>query len=164
VSTSPEETAWKIHSTLVDWTGKVDTKASFALTVESGILVAVTALSGSGRRLGRIDGCALWAFYIGVAALAIGALFAISVVSPNLRKAKVTPESQDNFVFFGHVRHWDPAELETALRERDSLPVLARQLVVMSEIAWKKHERVKKSFALAVFGAFLVAMAGIFGA
>ncbi|WP_369170472.1 Pycsar system effector family protein [Streptomyces sp. R28] len=164
MSTSPEETAWKIHSTLVDWTGKVDTKASFALTVESGILVAITALSGSGRRLGRIDGCALWVFYLGVAALAIGALFAISVVSPNLRKAKVSPESHDNFVFFGHVRHWDPAELETALRERDPLPVLARQLVVMSEIAWKKHERVKKSFALAVLGALLVAVAGIFGA
>lgn len=144
MSTSPEETAWKIHSTLVDWTGKVDTKASFALTVESGILVAVTALSGSGRRLGRIDGCALWVFYLGVAALAIGTLFAISVVSPNLRKAKVSLESHDNFVFFGHVRHWNPAELEMALRERDPLPVLARQLVVMSEIAWKKHERVKK--------------------
>ncbi|WP_328844702.1 Pycsar system effector family protein [Streptomyces sp. NBC_00258] len=141
----------------------MDTKASFALTVESAVLVAITALSNSGRRLGRIDGCAIWSFYFGVAALAIGALFAISVVSPNLRKGKVSFESRDNFVFFGHVRHWDPADLETALRERDILPVLTRQLVVMSEIAWKKHERVKKSFAFAVLGAFLVVLAGIFG-
>lgn len=147
----------------MDWTGKVDTKASFALTVESAILVAITALSGNGRRLGRIDGCALWVFYLGVTALTISALFAISVVSPNLRKGKASSESHDNFIFFGHLRHWNPADLEMALRERDPLPVLARQLVVMSDIAWNKHERVKKSFAFAVFGALLVALAGIFG-
>lgn len=163
MSPDPVDTAWKIHSALVDWTGKVDTKASFALTVESAILVAITALSSNGRRLGRIDGCAIWVLYIGVAVLALSALFAISVVSPNLRKRKVPSEVGENFIFFGHVRHWNPADLERALRERDPLPVLSRQLVVMSKIAWGKHERVKWSFLLAVLGALLVAGAGIFG-
>ena len=33
------DTAWRIHGALVDWTGKVDTKASFALTIESDVLM-----------------------------------------------------------------------------------------------------------------------------
>ncbi|MFF4756163.1 Pycsar system effector family protein [Streptomyces sp. NPDC002514] len=162
-NTHPEDTAWRIHAAVADWTGKFDAKASFALTIESAILVAITALSGGGRRLGKIDGFAVWVFYLGVVALATGALFAITVVSPRLRKSEIHPGSNDNFMFFGHIRHWDPAGLETALREQDVLPLLSRQLVIMSEIAWTKHERVKKSFAFAVLGAVLVALAGIFG-
>lgn len=160
---NPEDTAWRIYSILVDWIGKFDTKASFALTIESAVLVAITALSGGGRRLGKIDGFALWVFYFGVAALAVGAILAISVVSPLWRRGKVRAESHDNFVFYGHIRHWDPADLATALRERDALPMLTRQLVTLSDIAWSKHERVKGSFAFAVLGALMVALAGVFG-
>lgn len=43
------DTAWRIHGALVDWTGKVDSKASFTVGVESAALAGVITLSASSR-------------------------------------------------------------------------------------------------------------------
>jgi hypothetical protein len=73
----------------------------------------------------------------------------------------VEAEWPDNFVYFGHLKHWDPDALADELRQRDPLPILTRQLVVMSRIAATKHRRVQESLIVALVGAFLVASAGI---
>ncbi|GAB7188958.1 hypothetical protein ATKI12_8789 [Kitasatospora sp. Ki12] len=154
------ETAWKIHAAVADWTGKVDAKASFALTLETAVLVAIGALLNAGDRLRHLSG--FWAnlfFWPGAACIGIAALYAIAVVSPNIRKRAMPTEAAENFVFFGHLKQWNTDDLAEALRTKDPLPVLTRQLVVMSQIAWTKHVRVRLSFNWAVAGSALLALA-----
>src|SRR3712207_62647 len=114
----PVDTAWRIHGAIADWTGKVDTKASFVLTIESALLV-----------------------------------------KPRVRRRDMADEWRDNFVFFGHRQSWRPEDLEAALAERSVLPVLTRQLVNMSKIAWRKHLLVEVSMLCAVVGTALVSLA-----
>jgi hypothetical protein len=160
--TDPAETAWRIHAAVTDWTGKVDGKATFALTIESAVLAGLVALSGSQSRFGHLT--TLWPallFWVGVTLLAIAIVLSVLVVSPRTRDRKVEAEWPDNFVYFGHLKHWDPDALADELRQRDPLPILTRQLVVMSRIAATKHRRVQESLIVALVGAFLVASAGI---
>jgi hypothetical protein len=158
----PVETAWKIHTALSDWTGKVDAKASFALTIESAALAVIVGLSGADHRFGNLRG--FWQnapFWGGVFLLGLSALAAVSVVAPRIRANSVEPEWADNFIYFGHLKFWQPDQLEQALKDTDPLPALSRQLVVMSRIAWTKHRRVQVSLWLAIAGAALVGVAGM---
>lgn len=158
----PVETAWKIHAALADWTGKVDTKAAFALSIESALLAGVVALSGSDSRFSHLKG--FWPvliFWLGVSLLALSVVLSVLVVSPRTRGSKVAAEWPNNFIYFGHLQHWQPDALADELRQRDPMPVLTRQLVVMSKIAWTKHRRVQESLTLGVAGGFLVAVAGV---
>ena len=158
----PVDTAWRIHGAVADWTGKVDAKASFALTIESAVLAGIITLSGSGHRLHGPAG--FWPrtmYWVGTSLVILGACLAVLVVAPRLRGGKVSGEAGRNFVYFGHLQHWTPGELEDALQNRDVLPVLTRQLVVMSQIAWTKHIRVKWSLYAASAGSVLVALAAL---
>ena len=147
------DTAWKIHAAIVDWTGKVDTKASFALALESASIAAIVSLTASGRRLSDLTSpWAHTAFWLGLACLMGAALTAASVVIPRLRSSGLKAESRDNFIYFGHLRHWKPQDLTRALKQADVLPVLSRQLINMSRVAWTKHRRVQVSLLLAVAG------------
>jgi hypothetical protein len=157
----PVETAWRIHAALCDWTGKVDTKASFALTIESAVLGGVAALSVSGHRFNHLKG--FWTqatFWAGVAALGLAALASISVVMPRTRRRHLDNEWRHNFIYFGHLKEWSPAELADYMRKEDPLLTLSRQLVNMSKIAWAKHARVRQSLLLATLGAALIALSG----
>ncbi|TDD47719.1 Pycsar system effector family protein [Saccharopolyspora elongata] len=150
----PLGTAWKMHAALVEWTGKADLKASFSLTVQSVTLVLMGILTSSGRlAMGSGSGASQILLWAGFLLMAGGASCAAVTISPNLRKERRGPNKNDDFLFFGHLRTWEPGELEAVLRETDPLPALSRQLVVMSEIAWVKHRWVQWSFILAVVGA-----------
>lgn len=154
------ESAWRVHAAIVDWTGKVDSKASFALAIESALLAGVVALAGDGRRLSDLSGaCEKGFFWVGVACLIAAVMAAVFVVRPRLRQTSLKAEAPDNFIFFGHLRHWDAADLATELPKRDMLPVLTRQLVRMSEIAWEKHIAMQWSVLLAFIGSVLVGIA-----
>lgn len=160
MAADPVEAAWKVHGALADWTGKADIKASFALTLQSTILAVLGVLAGSGqgfRDLG--SGAARPLLWVGAGLLACGAACAAVAISPNLRKERRGPAVDDDFLYFGHLRTWDPNELETALRDKDLLPALSRQLIVMSEIAWSKHRRVQWSLVLAVAGSVTLGLA-----
>jgi len=149
----PTETAWRIQAAVADWTAKADAKASFALTMQSTALAVLGLLATSKRAAGDLDSTMprllLW---VGVLLMMAGVSCAAWAISPNLRKERRGPEMSDDFLYFGHVRHLDPAMLEAALRDKDPLPSLSRQVVVMSEIAWTKHRRVQWSLMLAVAG------------
>lgn len=156
----PVESAWRIHLAGVDWTGKVDAKASFVLAAESAAALAVLNLSGSGRRLADLDGWpAVTAYWVGVAALVSALLFVVAVVRPQLRASAMGNEASQNFIFFGHARSWKSDEIESALSSRNLLPQISRQIVAISDIAWRKHIRLKWSinFALAAIVAFSAA-------
>lgn len=154
VTQDPLDLAWRIHGALTDWTGKVDTKASFALTLESATAGAVIALSGAGGALGSLQGgWPLWSYRVGVAALGLALLFSASAVIPRTRWRALKEEWSSNFVFFGHLRYWSQDELVRALSDADPMPAMAQQLVAMSRIAWWKHVAVQVSIVLAFVGA-----------
>ncbi|MFJ7098130.1 Pycsar system effector family protein [Streptomyces mirabilis] len=164
MAVEPTETAWRIQAAVADWTAKADSKASFALTMQSTALAALGLVASSKQVAGGLDSEAsrllLW---IGVLFMASGVGCAAWAISPNLRKERRGPESDDDFLYFGHLRHLDPTVLEAALRDKDPLPSLSRQVVVMSEIAWIKHRRVQWSLILAVAGCAAFGLASVAG-
>ncbi|MFC8175239.1 Pycsar system effector family protein [Streptomyces sp. NPDC057325] len=156
------ETAWRIHTELGNWTAKVDAKASFALTLESAATVGVIALSTDDHVLANLHGWGtrslLWT---GTILILISGIFSMLVVVPRLRARKVKAEAPSNFIYFGHLMHREADELTTALKKTDILPVLSRQLIAVSKIAWGKHRHVQLSFAIFGVGAVLVFLAGL---
>jgi len=160
---APVDTAWRIHAALGEWTARVDAKASFALTLESAALAGIVALSDKDRLFANLTGFStrgpLWA---GVLLILAGAILAILVVTPRLRrKGMLQAESAENFIYFGHLQFWDAAHLAQKLQDQDMLPILSNQLVNMSKIAWRKHRFVQLSFLLAAVGGGLVFIAGL---
>ncbi|MFW0872021.1 Pycsar system effector family protein [Rhodococcoides corynebacterioides] len=158
----PTDTAWKIHSALTDWTGKVDTKASFALTIESAVLAGVVTLSGNDRALADLHGWGVLWYVLGVVTLVAGLLCAVWAVRPRLRAQQLTNEVPTNFVYFGHLRQLTPAEVEINLRSDDILPVLSKQLIDMSKISWTKHRLVQVSLTLAPVGVALLGLSATY--
>ncbi len=153
------DNAWKIHAALVDWTGKVDTKASFALTIESVVLAGVVTLSANGRVFDNLNGWfAIVLYILGVTMLIASALFAAWVVRPRLRSPNLKSESADAFVYFGHLRLLDKVAVQNHLENTPVLPVLAKQLVDMSKICWDKHRYVQWSMTAAVIGVALLGL------
>jgi hypothetical protein len=164
MAVEPMETAWRIQAAIADLTAKADSKASFALTMQSTALAVLGLLTSAQRAAGEFDsGASRLLLGCGVLLMVGGASCAAWAISPNLRKERRGPEREDDFLYFGHVRHLEPAELEEVLRNKDPLPPLSRQLVVMSEIAWTKHRRVQWSFTLAVAGCTAFALATVIG-
>ncbi|WP_407342220.1 Pycsar system effector family protein [Pengzhenrongella phosphoraccumulans] len=145
------ENAWQIHDAQMDWTGKVDTKAAFALTFQTAILaVAVSLLPDMDTRLEyALNG-------LSILLVSAGAVFAASVVAPALRMKHVAAEAASNFIYFGHARAWEPDALADELRRTDLTDQVARQVVVMAKIVWGKHRRVAWSIWLAVVGGGLL--------
>lgn len=156
------DTAWRIHQVQVDWTGRVDAKAGFAFTIESAAIATTVALTASGRLFSALDEWWLSALYaFGLVSLLVAAGLAAVVVIPRLRSSNAAGEARHNFIYFGHARHWQPADLEAALRQGPMLPQLSRQIVVMARIAWTKHVRVQWSFSLAVVGCACLVACGL---
>lgn len=157
------ETLWKIHAAQVDWTGRVDAKASFAFGLESAALGLVVALSSPGRTYAALEGwLEPFLYWAGLVLLLAGALLALLVVIPRLRHRVAQDEAAENYIYFGHVRQWDPDTLAEHVQSGDDLPqVLARQCVTMARIAWRKHRLVQMSMTAgaAGIGALVVAAA-----
>lgn len=153
------EAGWKIHAALVDWTGKVDTKASFTLTIEAAILAGVITLSSADRVFAKLSGWFPVALYVlGIALLVAAVMCAVLVVRPRLRSPNLKAESEYSYIYFGHLRFLDEETVSKHLRETPLLPVLAKQLVEMSKIAWEKHRYVQVSMTLAVIGVALLGL------
>lgn len=161
-NTNPSDTAWKIHAAVVDWTGKVDTKASFALTIETALLAGVVTLSAKDRALAGLDGWAVVWYVLGVGLLISAVLSVVWVVRPRLRASQLTAESPVNFVYFGHLRQLTPEQVLTHMKDSDVLPVLSKQLVEMSKIAWTKHRLVQLSMTLAPVGVLFLAISATY--
>jgi hypothetical protein len=156
----PVATAWSIHSSIAEWTRSVDNKASFASAVETAVLLGVLTISAEERQLSRVQGpWQLGFFWLGIAVLILSLLLVLWVISPHLRSKRVRDEYRSNVIFFGHARYWKPPELTAFLSGGDILPMLSRQIVAISNIAWKKHRNLQLSILGSVIGAAFVAIA-----
>lgn len=153
--------AWRVHDALDSWTGKVDVKASIALALESAVFGFVVALSEHGERFASLSGSRLNWYHIGVGLLLFSVATSLAVVFPQLRRCKSKREWRDNVIYFGHLRRWEPSELAARLRDSGlAEEQLARQLVAMSKIAWRKHSWLQWSlFSLAAGSACLIIVA-----
>ncbi|OZG29803.1 hypothetical protein BH683_007710 [Williamsia sp. 1138] len=153
MASDPVDTAWKIHAAVVDWTGKVDSKASFTLTIQTAIMAGIITMSTDNRVLADLSGPKEIFYTIGVVLVGLAMLGSAAVVIPQLRRSKtLKTESSNNFIYFGHLRHLDPADIERQIKNADLLPVLSHQLQVMSNIAWWKHRLAQASMILAILG------------
>jgi Family of unknown function (DUF5706) len=154
--------AWRVHDALDSWTGKVDTKSSIALAIESAVLGFVVALSSNGGRLASLHGDELTIYRIGFGFLVLSIALSLAVVFPQLAGRSARRRWRSNMIYFGHLRHWDEVELATALAdETPQLEQLARQLVQMSRIAWRKHVWLQWSLISLVISATCLLIAGI---
>ena len=133
------------------------------MSIESAVLAGVIAISDKGELLGSLEGCALAIYWIGVLLLVAGILISAIAVFPRLRQSEAKGEWETGLIYFGHLRHWDASRLAEKLKDTDILPVLARQLVALSAIAWHKHRLIQWSFGAAGSGAVLIALAGLVG-
>ena len=79
------------------------------------------------------------------------------------REGRLPPAHLDDFIFYGHIRHWSPDELADLLGRHAPLPALARQLVDMSRIVWIKQRLVQQSLLNAVGGCVLIFIAALVG-
>jgi hypothetical protein len=154
------EYAWKVHAALDSWTGKVDSKASITLALESAILGFVLSLSKDGERFDDLHGAPFYWMRAGLVCLSLAVFCSLMVVMPQLRRLQSRRIWRSNTVYFGHLRHWDPVDLAVHLRSAQIREKeLARQLVTMSQIAWKKHSRLQISLMLLLLAAACLAIA-----
>lgn len=165
MTADPIDTAWRIHAAQVDWTGKVDSKASFALAIESGAMVAAIGFTGARGRLADIEGFWTHVCYVGgFAALGFALICVAWVVRPRLRMLAMyrQKEHHTNYVYFGHLRKQTAEQLAVTLAEpSDLLEVLSRQIVAMSKLCWRKHVLLQISLTLAVIGVALLGVSAI---
>lgn len=156
------DVAWKVRAAQVDWTGKVDTKASFAFAIESAALGLTVALSSAGRAYTQLSnnlGHAL--YWVGLVMLLLGAGFALAVVIPRLRSSRTGDEAVNNYIYFGHLRHWNARDLAAKVQDEDALlNMLSRQCVIMAQIAWRKHCLVQISMGVGAAGIGLLVICG----
>ncbi|MBY8881364.1 Pycsar system effector family protein [Actinacidiphila acidipaludis] len=157
-------TAWRLHTSLAEWTGRIDAKASFALTIESALLAGVGAASSTGNGFGGLSGwwprAELWC---GVALLSLAALAAVLAVLPREGPPGGQRPGPDDFLFYGDLRRWTPQDLAERLGQADPLTALSAQIVTTSAIMWAKHRRVRQSLLLAVAGTGLLGLAVVTG-
>ncbi|MFC4332028.1 Pycsar system effector family protein [Streptomyces andamanensis] len=158
------KTAWRIQAAVADGMAKADSKASFALTMQSAALAVLVLLATSARAVGDLDAAAPKALsWRGILRMTGGVSCAARASSPNLGNERQGPEGEGDFLCFGHVRRLDPAVLEAALRGNDPLLSPSRHMVMTSEIAWTKHRRVQWLLPLAAAGRAAFGLAMVVG-
>lgn len=146
------EFGWRVHDALKDWTGKVDTKASIAVALDTAVAGLLIPASRQGAPLYGLTGWRLAVFMTGLGILGLSALWAMFVVIPQLRRRSSRREWRDGVIYFGHLRHWREDDLVARLEIDHAHDVrqLAKQNIAMSKIAWRKHTALQISLVLLV--------------
>lgn len=156
----PTTFAWQVHLAQEAWTSKVDTKGSILLALEGGALFAALSASGKDGALARLDGWRRAVEIGGVAALILAMIAAGLAVFPILGSTRQHyAQHRNHIVYFGHLRHWEPAQLIQRLqhlRPEDQLESLAGQLVRAGKLNWAKYRLVQLSIGLALVGVIAV--------
>ena len=112
----PIDTAWKLHSAQMEWTGKVDAKAGFILTLDAAAITTSIALSSEGMVFHGVSTGPFQLLYdLSILLFVTAAVLAAWAVAPALRLGNLKEEAKSNFIYFGHARFWDPDNLATSM-------------------------------------------------
>jgi pycsar effector protein len=157
------EFAWRIHTSIRDWTALADVKASIVLPLESAIFAFVITQSSHGKIFGRLNGWSLILYWCGIALILLAMLSAAATIVPRLDRRQIEKTWRENFTYFGHLRRWDSKELAERLRRIGTadLDAISVNLITMSKIAWRKHEFLQASIALLVAAILLLVIAAL---
>lgn len=160
-STEGYDFAWRVIGLLDGWTGKVDTKASIALAVESAVFGFVVTRPRDEGEFAGLSGCSEVAFYVGLAFLLAAVICSLLVIVPRLNRRASEDNSRSNMIYFGSLRHWGSQELSSALTTGGPYEdQLATQMITMANIAWRKHAWLQASLvSLALATLTLIAVA-----
>lgn len=155
--------AWKVHGAQESWTAKVDAKAAILFTVELVLLAALIAAHGHDKLIGQMHNGPRLIAETGTVLAFVSSFLAGGAVIPRLgRTSRHKTQRVDHLIYFGHLRHWAPKELQERLHTLtsvDELEQLSRQLVEMSKRNWVKHQWLQAAMILALFSVILVAIA-----
>jgi hypothetical protein len=154
--------AWETHRAMTAWTSSVDTKATIVLSI-SGLLLGLylSELSAAHTPIRPHH----WQYIVGFAGMALTAAAVIMsglVVTPRLNRRRTRQNWQENYIYFGHLRLWDPSKLRqhlASLSVDQELFLLADQLVSTAKIAWRKHSLLQIAMGMLLCGVLLVALA-----
>lgn len=142
---------------------KVDTKGSILLALEGGALFAILSASGKDGVLARLNGWHHLLEVSGTMAILLAMTSAGLAVFPRLGATrKHRGQYRDQFLYFGHLRHWSPKELDARMRQlhpEDELRALTSQVVRVSKSTWVKYRLVQLSLVLAICGIGAVSIA-----
>ena len=145
VDREAEARAWTIYHSHGEWIARVDAKASIMLALQGVTLGAVIALTDNHRPFAELEWWWEWAmFFTGFALLLAAIVLAVVALVPRVTSEKPSKREMRDYIYFGHTRLWKPDALEDELR-KPVLSVLARQLIVLGRISWRKHYLVKYS-------------------
>ena len=133
------------------------------LPLESAIFAFVITQSGHGRIFGKLNDSSLILYWCGIASIILAILSAAATIVPRLDRRKSRKAWQENFIYFGHLRRWDPKQLAERLRQAPvaDLEAISIALVTMSRIAWRKHELLQSSIAFLVGSILLLVIAAL---
>lgn len=160
------EFAWKVHAVQEQWATRADTKAAVIFTVEGAVIAAVAAAFSNAAFsnatfVGSIVGWRLLMVWLGILSSAIAIVIAFLVVIPQLgRRRQMSQES--HFIYFGHLRSWEPAVLEerlTALSGPEQIAQLSTQLIRLGVGNWRKYHLLRAAVIAALLGALLLVVA-----
>ena len=147
--------AWRVSQALHDWTAKVDMKASVILSVETAIFGVILLFAGKGKPLGHLTGFSVWIFRIGIFLIILAIVAAGAAIFPQLNRREARMNWRQNYVYFGHLRHWDPADLVAVFdRSHDGRAnlVASTEIIALSKIIWRKHTFIQWSMSFVALG------------
>jgi len=154
--------AWRTHSAQENWTGKVDTKASIFLALDTAVLGAIVAARTQREgALRTLDGWQTGLLWTAIAMCFIGAVLAAMVVFPLLGRSTSSGRPSGT-IYFGDLRRWEPDDLAERLAEltaEEQFHQVSRQLVAMARVVWLKHRIMQVALGVALAGYALIFLA-----
>ena len=146
-----------------EWTASVDVKSSIVIVVEAAVAGAASkALVSKTGELHHATGLQLVTAILAMSTLVLAVALAIWVVFPRLKRRRTAKVAQDGLIYFGHLRHRTPEDIERALATMtvaEERRQLAQQLHVTSDVAWRKHEHLQASLLAFALGSALLVLA-----
>ncbi len=152
------EFGWRAHEAIQAWTASVDAKASIALVVQTALAgAALHALIADGGELHDAVGLHLACTIVAVALLVASVACGLWVIFPRLHRQRngLAP----GLVYFGDLRRQTPDEIAKTLAKmttEEERAQLARQMWIMSNVAWRKHAWLQRALATFALGAILL--------
>jgi len=150
-----------VHSAQEQWATRADTKAAVVFTVEGAIIAAIVAAFSNAALAGSIFGWRLLMVWLGTLSSTVAVVTAFLVIIPQIGgRRRMAREA--HFVYFGHLRFWEAAELAerlTALSDPEQIAQLSAQLTKVGAGNWRKYLLLRAAVIAALLGALLLVLA-----
>jgi hypothetical protein len=174
--TKAREHAWSVLQAIQTWTSRIETKASFLLTLESALFVffgsqllrytieqenelvfsqAMVLMLNTYPFAGQV-------IMLGLGLLLVSIFALVNCLAFPLWEKGRRAEKPSNGIYFGHLESSKEADIIRLFRE-DQLNQLAREAKRSSSIAWQKQVRLKISTGLTVLGVAVITGTYFFG-